>query len=297
MKKLLLGTLIALTVLVMSVGTVFAQEGETTTISGTVQSVTTETDATTGETTVLVTLVDALGETQTVRISLATADSLGLLVEDDGDPLTPRTAKDTADLPSDPIDINSGDVIADDGGEEEAQHPVALALSYFFGEVLQVEGVDYDTIMALHEDGVVLEDGTTTGGFGFGVIAQALWITDQIEGTSEDFTALLDAKKSGDYTGILLADGSTPDNWGDVVTSMRKGDNLGKVKSGRAEKEANSEDQTSPETDQATDTQVTNANGNGNGNGNNSQNNGNGNNANSNSKKDKGRGGGRGHNK
>jgi hypothetical protein len=130
------------------------------------------------------------------------------------------------------------------------------------------------------------------------VIAQALWITDQIEGTSEDFTALLNAKKSGDYTGILLADGSTPENWGDVVTSMRKGDNLGSIKSGRAEKEANSDDQTGDETDDQTgeETSLQSADdGNGKGNSDNASSN----KDNANSKKDKGKsnGKGRGNNK
>ncbi len=216
MKKLLLGALIVMTVLVMSVGTVFAQEEEPTTISGTVQSV--EVDYTTTEPTVLVTLVTDQGE-QTVRISLDTAISLVLveLVDDDGDPLTPDVykEKEITDLPVDPIDINSGDVIADEG-EEEAQHPVATALDTFFSDLFGFE-VGYDTIMALHEDGVELEDGTTTGGFGFGVIAQALWMTKHLEGDAGTFEDILQAKADGNYDDLL--NGLTDENGNPIEAS------------------------------------------------------------------------------
>jgi hypothetical protein len=103
--------------------------------------------------------------------------------------------------------------------------------------------------MTAHEDGV-----------GFGVIAQALWLTNELGGDSTTFQALVEAKQSGDYSAITLADGSTPDNWGDVVKSLKKGDNLGSVMSGKAEPlvdEGTTDGSTGEEVTTATTTQVT----------------------------------------
>lgn len=208
MKKLLTSTFLALALLTMSVMPAFAQD--TTTITGTVQSVELGTDAS-GATVVTVTLLDDQGATQTLTLSLETATSLGLVVTDaDGVTTVSPDAVDSS------ITVDTADVIAED---EKAQHPVGSALSDFFSSLL---GVNYDTLMAYHNDGV-----------GFGVIAQALWLTNSVDGNTDTFTALLDAKMSGDYSGITLADGSTPRNWGDVVKSLKKGDNLGKVMSGK----------------------------------------------------------------
>lgn len=129
--------------------------------------------------------------------------------------------------------------------------------------------MDYETIITYHDDG-----------FGFGVIAQALWLTNNLEGDTETFEALLQAKQSGDYSTITLADGSTPDNWGDVVKSLKKGDNLGSVMSGKG--------QTSEEASTEATTETT-TNGRGNGN---SGNNGNGNGNGGNNGNGNGNGGG-----
>ena len=206
MKKLFVSTILALALLTMSVGAVFAQE--TTTITGTVETVSFGTDAN-GTTTVIVGLRDDQGVLQTVTLSLETATSLGLVTTDSNGVTTvidtaigTLVTIDTADVSTEPT---------------EDQHPVGSALSDFFSGLL---GVDYDTVMSYHDDGV-----------GFGVIAQALWLTNSLDGDSSVFTALLDAKQSGDYSAITLADGSTPDNWGDVVKSIKHGDNLGSVMS------------------------------------------------------------------
>ena len=206
MKKLFVSIFLVLALLTMSVGTVFAQDS---TLKGTVQSVTVGTDAN-GATIVTVSLLDDQGGTQTVTLSLETATSLGLVVTD-ANGMT--TVSETAVGSS--VTINTADVIP---APEEPQHPVGSALSNFFSGLL---GVDYDTIMSYHQDGM-----------GFGVIAQALWLTNELGGDTNTFTALLDAKQSGDYSNITLADGSTPSNWGDVVKSLKHGDNLGKVMSG-----------------------------------------------------------------
>jgi len=103
------------------------------------------------------------------------------------------------------------------------QNPVGAALAEFFAELV---GVDYETIMEYHEQGM-----------GFGVIAQALWMASKLEGDSTVFTAILDAKKRGDYSAITLPDGSIPRNWGQFRKALLSGDkksNLGAIMSGRA---------------------------------------------------------------
>ncbi|MBI2333491.1 MAG: hypothetical protein HYU84_15265, partial [Chloroflexi bacterium] len=218
MKKLLTIIIFVAALLTLTTGTVFAQEA--TPITGTVESVVPQTDATTGETIYVVTLTDEFGTTQVVNVSEATAEALGLITVD------ATTGEVTINEVIDPITVNPEDILPTEGeGEEEAEHPVGSKLGEFFGELV---GVDYDIIMEAHEGGV---DG---GGVGFGVIAQALWFSNQLEGDpAANFTALIEAKQSGDYTNIILADGSTPDNWGDVVKSLKKGENLGSVMSGK----------------------------------------------------------------
>jgi hypothetical protein len=210
MKKLFTSMFLMLILLTMTAGTALAQG--TTTITGTVQTVTLET-APTGETIVVVTLLDeTAGTTQTVKISLDTAKSLGLATTD------PTTGKSTVAVDSvgTVIGIDSTTVLPQ-ANTTVALHPVGSALSDFFSGLL---GVDYEKIMSYHKDGV-----------GFGVIAQALWLTNELRGDTVAFETLLQAKQSGDYSAITLADGSTPDNWGDVVKSLKKGDNLGSVMS------------------------------------------------------------------
>lgn len=282
MKNFFTSIFLVLVLLAMTAGTAFAQE--TTPVTGAAQSVVLETDATTGETIVVVTILDeTTGTLQTVKLSLETAETLGLVTTD------PTTSESTVaeDAVGTTVEIDPATVLLEEETEED-QHPVGSALSDFFSGLL---GMDYETIMTYHEDGV-----------GFGVIAQALWLTNNLDGDTATFEALLEAKQSGDYSAITLADGTTPDNWGDVVKSLKKGDNPGSVMSGKAE---NGED-TSEDT--AAEAATTDAPGNGqengkdNGNsGNNDGNNGNGNghgngnNGNGNGKdKDKGNGKGGG---
>ena len=66
------------------------------------------------------------------------------------------------------VEIDPTTVIPD---QQENQHPVGNALATFFSDI---EGIDYDTIMAAHENGV-----------GFGVIAQALWLTSELGGDAQ----------------------------------------------------------------------------------------------------------------
>ena len=251
MKKLFFSIALVLALLIGQTSSVFAQDTTppATPITGTVQTVTVETDAA-GITTVLVTYTytDSAGvqQTTTSRLSLETATSLKLVTTD---PTTNTTTADSAATGT-TVTIDPATVLPEPTPEEEEpQHPVGSALNDFFSDAL---GVDYDTIMTYHEDGT-----------GFGVIAQALWMTNQLDGDSDTFAALLDAKKSGDYSAITLADGSTPDNWGDVVRSLKKGSNLGSVKSGHAPKLEPTTDATTPDAStDATTTDDTKGNGN-----------------------------------
>ena len=189
-------------------------------VTGTILEVTLATDPSTGITTVLVTLEDDAGQIQTVRISEATAYDLGLLDYDvDGKPFI------VDPLPEE-IEIPLADIIPD---EEELQHPVGSALAVFFSDI---PGIDYETIMEAHE-----------AGNGFGVIAKALWLTQKLEGDSETLIAILDAKKSGDFSVfIILEDDTSPTNWGQFRKAVMNGDkkdNLGVVMSGRDKDDGN----------------------------------------------------------
>jgi hypothetical protein len=222
MKQLFTTTFLVFALLVMTAGNVFAQES--TTITGTVQSIVLVTDPNTGITIVEVIYLDSTNTTQTVTIDPQTAESLGLVMTD---PITTETTV-AVDAIGKTIEITPPPVTEEVTLED--QHPVGSALSDFFSKLL---GVDYETIASAHEDGV-----------GFGVIARAVWMTNSIDGGTEEFQALIVAKQSGDYSAITLADGSPPANWGDVVKSLKKGDNLGSIMSGKAEQ--TSENPTAP---------------------------------------------------
>ena len=219
--KFLLSVLLAtifLAAQVMVVGAAPAAQ-DTTPITGTIESIVLETDTNTDTTTVVVTLTDEFGETQTIRLSVEDATALGLVTDDGSGPVV-DDGKVGTDVEIDPATVIPDETI------DEAQHPVGSALSDFFSDLL---GVDYETIMNYHDDGV-----------GFGVIAQALWMTNALDGDTEIFAAILDAKQNKDFSGIELPDGSTPTNWGQFRKAVMKDrdkskENLGAVMSGHAE--------------------------------------------------------------
>jgi hypothetical protein len=208
--------------------------------------------------TVLVT-VDNLGVIQTVRISDDAAFELGLLLT--LDPPAVDTSKINTNTT---VSIPAAEVIPEEAAEEgEPVHPISALLAEFFGE-----------------DASVI-DGYHTDGFGFGVIAQALWMSQNLTGTDDetgDATLagqILDAKESGDYSAFAeyFEDGSIPTNWGQFRKALAdKKNNLGSVVSGQADQ---SDTATQPE--QGNGNSHSNGNGDNNGNGN-GQGNGNGNN-------------------
>ena len=172
-------------------------------ITGTVQSVTIETDVTTAVTTVLITISGNTDISQTIRLCLKTARDFGLIISDENG--TPAINPEALGMT---IQVDPSTVITDDGAN---RHPVGDALATFFAEI-----TDYETIMEEHDKGV-----------GFGVIAQALWLTKKLEGDSQDFLAILDAKKTGDFSGFLLEDGTTPKTWDQFRTAVLEGDHQG----------------------------------------------------------------------
>ncbi|HEX5836211.1 MAG TPA: hypothetical protein VFY26_00175 [Anaerolineales bacterium] len=186
-----------------------AAHDNTDTILGSIQEITLETDLSTGVTTVLVTLRDENKDVLTVRISEQTAYDLGLLDYDvDGNPFIVQPLPET-------IEIDPATILPD---EDDAQHPIGSAIATFFSDV---PGVEYSTIMEAYENGT-----------GFGVIAQALWLTRKLGGDADAFMIIIEAKKTGDFSTITLSDGTTPLNWGQfkkaVLAEDKKG-NLGMV--------------------------------------------------------------------
>jgi hypothetical protein len=253
--KILSVALLTLALLFAQVGAAAAAPSaqDTTPITGTIQSITLETDAQ-GVTTVLVTLADDTGATQTVRLSVETALALGLVTLD---PVTSQPVVNESQV-GQTIEIDPATVIPDEE-EEEATNPVAALLAAFFGE-------DASVVDAYHDDG-----------FGFGVIAQAMWMSQNLNGDASLTEMILEAKETGDYSAFVLPDGSTPSNWGQFKKAvLEKKNNLGVIVSGQADPLTGEEQESSL---------LQNGNGNGNGNGL-----GNGNGRENGKNKDKGKG-------
>lgn len=215
--KLFGSVLLILVVLFAQVGIVAAapQTQDTTPITGTIQGITTETDAN-GATTVLVTLQDAQGATQTVHLSVDTAVALGLVT------LDPTTQQPVADQTKvgQTVEIDPTAVIPEEPAEEV--HPIAKILGDFFD-------VDPSVVNDYHEDG-----------FGFGVISQAMWMSESLTGDASAAGLILEAKKSGDYSAFTLPDGSTPTNWGQFKKAFKNSKdkhNQGVIISGHADKD------------------------------------------------------------
>ena len=239
--KLLLGIVLTIILSMGQVGGVFAAplSQDAPPIHGTVQGITLESDPATGVITVIVDVMDPNQSMQKVRLTQETAIALGLVLLDvDGNPVINNKALVKT------VEIDPVTVIPE---TKEHEHPVANALATFFSDI---EGIDYDTIMAAHENGV-----------GFGVIAQGLWLTNELGGDSQLFQDLLFAKEHNDYSAFsdFTEDGSTPKSWGQLRKALLNNKSLGLVMSNH--------DNTGDHGN------GNNSNGNGNGNGNGNENN------------------------
>lgn len=257
--KLLQGIILTIILLMEQVGVVFAAPAsqEANPISGTIQSITLESDPTTGVITVIVDVTDSDQVVQTVRVDQETAIALGLVVLDgDGNPVINKLAL------GETVEIDPTTVIPD---QQEPQHPVGNALATFFSDV---EGIDYDTIMSAHENGV-----------GFGVIAQALWLTSELGGDSQLFQDLLYAKQNNDYSAFndFTEDGAPPKNWGQLRKTLLNQKSLGVVMSNHDNNGNPGNGNGNNQNKDKNKDKNNNGHGNGNGNGNNGHGNGNGN--------------------
>lgn len=248
--KLIITMLLTFVVLFAQAGHVAAapQTQTATPLTGTIQSITTETDAT-GVTTVLVTVGDDQGATQTVRLSVDTAVTLGLVTLD---PITSEPVVDETQI-GQAVEIDPTTVIPDAAAADESVHPISALLAAFFGE-----------------DASVI-DGYHTDGFGFGVIAQALWMSQNLTGTEAESgdaslaEEILQAKQDKDFEAFfenhpeITFDGAVPTNWGQFrKVALNKKNNIGIIVSGHAENPG----------DLSTQQEHGNGNGNGNNNGN-----------------------------
>ena len=199
--SILIGFVLAIVILTAQVGVVFAAPvSKAALLTGTVQSITLETDVTTTITTVLVTVVDENNSAQTLRVDLKTAHALGLITTDEnGTPAINQVSLGLA------IQVDPNTMLLDD---ESNRNPVGDALATFFSGI-----VDYQTIMDEHQKGI-----------GFGVIAQTLWLTQKLDGDSNTFEAILLAKETGDFGAfILAADGTAPKSWGELRSAILNG--------------------------------------------------------------------------
>ncbi len=263
--------ILAVSMLMVHVGAAFAAPTSQAfpPITGNVQSITIETDPNTGIVTVVVDVMDSDQNSQSVRISEKAAEKLGLVVPDsDGNPTINKSALGKA------IELKLTAIIPDKEGN---QHPVGNALATFFSGIADPETL-YKSIMEAHNNG-----------FGFGVIARALWLTQELKGDVNVFNSLLAAKQTGDYSNFSFDENGTtitPRNWAELkqaIMAGKKMGNLGQVMSNQdnTNKENNSnnsanENNKDKNKDKDKD-KNNNGNGSGNGNGNsNGKGNGNG---------------------
>jgi hypothetical protein len=233
-----------------------ASYDDTKPIIGTILEITLDTDLSTGVTTVLITLDLNKNEPATVRLTEQTAFELGLLDYNvDGNPFIVEPLPEI-------IEIDPEDILPDDD-----LHPVGSALATFFSDI---PGLEYATIIEAYDSGT-----------GFGVIAQALWLTRKLGGDAADFITIIEAKKSGDFSSITLSDGTNPLNWGQFRKAVLDGEtkgNLGIVISssnpshgngiGNPENREDNSHGNNANKDKEKDNRRNNGNGNGNGNGN-----------------------------
>jgi hypothetical protein len=173
--------------------------------SGIVNSLAFVTDPLTGVTSLSVTLTDASNIEQVVSLDMARALLLNLI--------STNTAMISTSIVIDPLLIIESTTYA----------KVISKLGGFFGTA---PGLTYDQLSSDKE-----------AGFGYGVLAQACWMATQLGGDATLVDQILAAKSTGDFSTIILPDGTTAANWGQfrkaVLTDPHQ--NLGKIMSGKAD--------------------------------------------------------------
>jgi hypothetical protein len=212
--RTLLGFLVIAALLGLQVGVAYAAPAsQTSTVDGTVQSITQSTD-TSGNAIFDVTILKSDGTTQTVKLSAADAATLGLVTANADGTYTINNVVGTT------VSIPTSEMIPDPCSEPESG-VVASALAAFFcaggSTVLD------NTVAALHSEG-----------FGFGEIAQSCFMAEVLQTTCGD---ILDAKKSHDFSVLGVPAGVS--NWGQLKKyamgqEVKSLTNLGAIMSGRA---------------------------------------------------------------
>lgn len=271
MKNKILSIALVLAMLAaVPVGMVHAANNSTTVIgTGTIVSIIIKTDA--GVSTVHVGLVDSSGVGQEVTISLETAIAYNLIIPDPtmiGQEVTVTDMNTSTTVtgiintltfvtnsgvttltvnltpnggsPTDVvIDLETGialklivpnidmigtDIVIDPNLilDSATFDKMVSKLGSFFTSSI---GIDFATIQAYHDQGM-----------GFGVIAQAAWMTFLLGGDATTFDMILAAKTSGDFSAIILPDGTVATNWGSLLKAVRTSgkQNLGQIISGHA---------------------------------------------------------------
>lgn len=219
--------LVVLAVLFGQVGGVLAAPvaQETTEIIGTVTGI--ETQTVDGVTTVLVTVKDELGVSQTYRLSVEDADGLDLVTVD----TTTNTVTVDSSKVNQPITIDTtlydAVLVDEEEVDEEPFNPVAGWMADFF-DITNAE------VNLMHENG-----------FGFGVIAQALWISTDVDGNTDTelATDILTLKQEKNFDEFFAKyptlldefDGDAPSNWGQFKKVLKENkQNLGQIVSNHA---------------------------------------------------------------
>lgn len=251
--KLLASVLLVLAVMFAQVGNVAAapqtQDGTTTIITGTIQTITV--DLATNAVLVTVLLEDQV-TTQTVSL-----DPLDPAYSDLFNPDTHALIAQVGESVT--WQVNSADVVPDEEPVEPDVHPISWLLAKFF--------FDGDPEMASLIDSfhngdfkIIGDDGTEQTldqVFGFGVIAQALWMSRDSEGNADvELTGdILLAKEDKNYQAFFDAHpeyleqvgDNMPTNWGQFKKAIsEKKHNLGVIVSGQADQD----DSTNPLTQQ-----------------------------------------------
>ncbi len=233
-NKALFGFLLSVALLAVQATAVYAAPAAQTVTGGTctVQTVALSADSTTVDVTCMDGSTFSFSVDDAAALGLVTKNADGTVTVNDvvGQTIDTTGASDPCAAPT---DTGSGgtSLTGTSSTGETSQNPVGAALAGFFCE--KVDGATYDDIMGYHEDG-----------FGFGVIAQALWFATDLD---VDPGAILEAKKSGDYEGLLPDGAPIPTNWGQFrkeVLGLSVQDvkhNLGEIMSGKVENVTTSE--------------------------------------------------------
>lgn len=274
MKHHKVASILLLVAMLSSFPLAMTQAADPTLVTGTIEGILLETDPLTEITTVVVYFTDGAGVLQKARIDLETAITLQLIIPDSDmigqDLVIPDPSDPALELGSgivvslalvtDPITLKTTlDVVLTD----LTNPPFSLDLETAIGLALIIPNpAMIDTPIELDPVDILeigeYSDKTTLlfnffgaqlaltpdmlaayedGGIGFGVLAEALWITARLGGDAALLDQILVAKKSSDFSTIVLPDGSTPTNWGQLRKSaiLDPHDNPGQIVSGKAE--------------------------------------------------------------